>query len=175
MGSGCSTSSSTKHGKTEVITVKAAPNEPPPSQEPVETATAPPVAEIDPSKAAKLGALGNQPTPYGSDSGKERRTQVQRPSMHGGGLQLEAVGGRSKSSVPSSKVVETQGKQILFCLATLRIVPGCPDQGALKGTNLRGQTEPKCRFSQIFADFCRFSPFPRKQSVWETQILAENC
>ena len=33
-----------------------------------------------------------------------------------------------------------------------------------------GQTEPK----QIFADFCRFSPFPRKQSIWETQIFAEN-
>ena len=47
-------------------------------------------------------------------------------------------------------------------------------QGALKGTNLRGQTEPKLRFSQIFADFCRFSPFPRKQSIWETQIFAEN-
>ena len=26
-----------------------------------------------------------------------------------------------------------------------------------KGTNLRGQTEPKRRFSQILADFCRFS------------------
>ena len=25
------------------------------------------------------------------------------------------------------------------------------DQGALKGTDLRGQTEPKRRFSQIFA------------------------
>ena len=47
-------------------------------------------------------------------------------------------------------------------------------QGALKGTNLRGQTEPKRRFSLIFADFCRFSPFPRKQSIWETQIFAEN-
>ena len=32
-------------------------------------------------------------------------------------------------------------------------------QGTLKGTNLRGQTEPKRTFSQIFADFCRFSPF----------------
>ena len=29
-------------------------------------------------------------------------------------------------------------------------------QGALKGTNLRGQTEPKRRFSQIFADSRRF-------------------
>ena len=47
-------------------------------------------------------------------------------------------------------------------------------QGALKGTNLRGQTEQKRRFSQIFADFCRFSPSPRKQSIWETQIFAEN-
>ena len=49
-------------------------------------------------------------------------------------------------------------------------------QGARKGTNLRlrGQTEPKHRFSLIFADFCRFSPFPRKQSIWETQIFAEN-
>ena len=46
-----------------------------------------------------------------------------------------------------------------------------PVQGALKGTNLRGQTEP---FSLIFADFCRFSPSPRKQSIWETQIFAEN-
>ena len=27
------------------------------------------------------------------------------------------------------------------------------NQGALKGTNLRGQTDPKRRFSQIFADF----------------------
>ena len=33
------------------------------------------------------------------------------------------------------------------------------DQGALKGTNPRGQTEPKLRLSLIFADFCRFSPF----------------
>ena len=48
-------------------------------------------------------------------------------------------------------------------------------QGALKGTNLRGRTEPKRRFSQIFADFCRFSPFPRKQSIWETQIFAETA
>ena len=31
-------------------------------------------------------------------------------------------------------------------------------QGALKGMNLRGQTEPRRRFSQIFADVCRFSP-----------------
>ena len=30
-------------------------------------------------------------------------------------------------------------------------------QGALKGTNLRGQTERKRRFSQIFADSRRFS------------------
>ena len=47
-------------------------------------------------------------------------------------------------------------------------------QGTRKGTNLRGQTEPKRRFSLIVADFCRFSPFPRKQSIWETQIFAEN-
>ena len=47
-------------------------------------------------------------------------------------------------------------------------------QGALKGTNLRGQTETKRRFSQIYADFCRFSPFLRKQSIWETGIFAEN-
>ena len=39
-------------------------------------------------------------------------------------------------------------------------------QGALKGTNLRGQTEPK---HKIFADFCRLA-FPRKQSIRETQI-----
>ena len=44
-------------------------------------------------------------------------------------------------------------------------------QGALKGTNLRGQTEPKM---QIFADTRRFSPFPRKQSIWETLIFARN-
>ena len=50
----------------------------------------------------------------------------------------------------------------------------CPYQDALKGTNLRGQTEPKRRFSLIFTDFCRFSPFPRKQSIWETQIFAES-
>ena len=30
------------------------------------------------------------------------------------------------------------------------------NQGALKGTNLRGQTEPKRRFSLIFADSCLF-------------------
>ena len=47
-------------------------------------------------------------------------------------------------------------------------------RGAPKGTHLRGQTEPKRRFSQIFADFCRFSPFPRKRSIWGTQIFAEN-
>ena len=33
----------------------------------------------------------------------------------------------------------------------------------------------KRRFSQIFANcFCRFSPSPRKQSIWETQVFAEN-
>ena len=47
-------------------------------------------------------------------------------------------------------------------------------QGALKGTNLRGQTELKRRFSLILADFCRFSPFPRKRSILELQIFAEN-
>ena len=31
-------------------------------------------------------------------------------------------------------------------------VSGPEDQGALKGTNLRGQTEPKRRFSLILAD-----------------------
>ena len=30
------------------------------------------------------------------------------------------------------------------------------------------------RFLLIFADFCRFSPFPRKRSIWETQVSAEN-
>ena len=34
---------------------------------------------------------------------------------------------------------------------------------ARQGTNLRGQTEPKRNLSQIFADFCRFSPFARNQ------------
>ena len=48
------------------------------------------------------------------------------------------------------------------------------NQGALKGTNPRGQTEPRRRVSQIFAHFCRFWPFPRKRSIWETQIFAEN-
>ena len=46
-------------------------------------------------------------------------------------------------------------------------------QGVLKGTNLRGQTEPKRSFSLIFADLCRFA-FPRKQRVWEMQTFAEN-
>ena len=36
----------------------------------------------------------------------------------------------------------------------LTVGKGSENQGALKGTNLRGQTEPKRRFSQIFADFC---------------------
>ena len=31
------------------------------------------------------------------------------------------------------------------------------------------------RQTQIFADFCWFSPFPRKQSIWKAQIFAENC
>ena len=44
--------------------------------------------------------------------------------------------------------------------------------GALEGTNPRGQTESKCRSSQIC--FCGFSPFPRKQGIWEVQILAAN-
>ena len=40
-----------------------------------------------------------------------------------------------------------------------------------KGTNLRGQIEPKRRFSQIFADFCRFAfseknkAFPKDPAV----------
>ena len=37
-------------------------------------------------------------------------------------------------------------------------------QGALKVTNLRGQTERKRRFSLIFTDSCRFSPCPSKQN-----------
>ena len=45
--------------------------------------------------------------------------------------------------------------------------------GRAKGTNLRGQTEPKRRFSLIFADSCRFSPFPRKESIREAQFFAE--
>ena len=41
------------------------------------------------------------------------------------------------------------------------------NQGALKGTNLRGQTEPKRSFSQIMSDFFsfRFSPFPGKKAL----------
>ena len=54
------------------------------------------------------------------------------------------------------------GNSLVFC------------QGALKGTNLRGQTEPKRRFSLILADFRWFSPFPGKQSIWEAQIFEEN-
>ena len=48
------------------------------------------------------------------------------------------------------------------------------NQGALEWTNRRGQTEPKRRFAQLFSDFWRFSPFRGKQSIWETQIFAEN-
>ena len=46
------------------------------------------------------------------------------------------------------------------------LVSGRAQGDKSKGTNRA--------FSQIFADFCRFSPFPRKQSIWETQIFAEN-
>ena len=56
---------------------------------------------------------------------------------------------------------------------TLRHAASCMDmnvkaQGALKGTNLRGQTEPRRRFSLIFAD-------SRLLSEKEMQIFAENC
>ena len=51
-------------------------------------------------------------------------------------------------------------KLFLFFYGALIHVAGEEFQGALKGTNLRGQTEPTRRFSLIFADFCRFSPFP---------------
>ena len=45
------------------------------------------------------------------------------------------------------------------------------NQGSLKGTiPLRGQTEPKRRFALIFADYHRFL----ENSIWETQIFAEN-
>ena len=46
--------------------------------------------------------------------------------------------------------------------------------GCATGTNLRVQTEPKRRFSQISADFCRNSHFLRKQSIREMLMLAEN-
>ena len=46
-------------------------------------------------------------------------------------------------------------------------------QGALKGTNLKGQTEPKSGFSLIFAD-SRLSLEVRTQSIWKTQNFAEN-
>ena len=45
-------------------------------------------------------------------------------------------------------------------------------QGALKGTNLRGQTKPKRRVSLIFADSRPF--LENTASIWETQIFAED-
>ena len=50
--------------------------------------------------------------------------------------------------------------------------PAARSHGALKGINLRGQTEPKRRFAQICADLCRFSHLLRKQSIWERQKTA---
>ena len=49
------------------------------------------------------------------------------------------------------------------------------NQGALKGTNLRGQTEPKCRFSQIFADsriFLENNAFGKRRF---SKIFADFC
>ena len=41
--------------------------------------------------------------------------------------------------------------------------------GAVKGTELRWQTGPKCRFSQKTADFRRFAHFPGRFSIWFTK------
>ena len=75
------------------------------------------------------------------------------------------------------KYTEVSPRQFVFwrasiCIWRLNLSWECFIQGALKGTNLRGQAEPKRRFSLIF--FCRFSHFPRKQSIWETRIFEEN-
>ena len=43
------------------------------------------------------------------------------------------------------------GQKYRYCFSCLKVRGGSL-QGALKGTNLRGQTEPKRRFSLIFAD-----------------------
>ena len=47
---------------------------------------------------------------------------------------------------------------------------------SLVRARLRGQTQGDNRVqTQIFIDFCRFLPFPKKQSIWRTQIFAESC
>ena len=49
------------------------------------------------------------------------------------------------------------------------------DQGALKGTELRWQREPKTQiFAEKTADFRRFTPSPANSSIWRAQETAEN-
>ena len=50
----------------------------------------------------------------------------------------------------------------MFRVSLRRMILSADTQGALKGTNLRGQTEPKCRFSLIFAEFADSADFRRK-------------
>ena len=85
-------------------------------------------------------------------------------------LSLGRVGVRPWDDCPSRAV-----RKMFECFLFIGFFFSPPNhQAALKGTNLRGQTKPKRRFSQIFADFCRFSPFPGKRGLWERQSFAEN-
>ena len=63
----------------------------------------------------------------------------------------------------------TNGRGISAEYTFKRPISGNTLKGALKGTNLRGQTEHFRRSSLIF---CRFSPF---QMIWETQIFESRC
>ena len=61
--------------------------------------------------------------------------------------------------------------------AVMRACARVCQQGALKGTNLRGQTEPKRRFSQIFADsrlFLENKAFGKRRFSQKTLIFAGN-
>ena len=50
------------------------------------------------------------------------------------------------------------------------------DSGRAQGDEPKGTNRAQAHiFVDLnFADFCGFSPFPRKQSIWEMQIFAEN-
>ena len=90
-----------------------------------------------------------------------RSTRPGLQGFHGRGLQLRVGAG---GGLPRQCWLHLRRAVIGSIPEGVVAIRTTRTQGALKGTNLRGQTEPKHRFSLISADFCRFLPFPRSGS-----------
>ena len=91
----------------------------------------------------------------------------------GGCSSIHSIPEICRSVLVAGAAVMSVGAQL--AKPTPTIMSSGDSQGVLQGTKLRGQTELKRRLPLIFADSCRrFSPFPRKRSIWEAQIFAED-